>query len=121
MGIQFCFRGMKPPLPTIRSRIIAERVAARLVAAVNMDSFHWEAEELPARLADVTQEIMRCGRPETVFTRLEKQQHPVDDTGRRGAHPYGWEGIDEHCRAIAKGIADEEIAKAIGRHKREFG
>lgn len=121
MSIQFCFSGLKPSPPTIRSRIVAERVAARLVAEVNVDDLYWEPEEIPTRLADVTREIMRYGRPETVFSRLYKQQHPIDDTGRRGGHPYGWEGIDEYCRAIAKGIADEETAKAVGRHKREFG
>ena len=121
MSIQLCFSRMKPPPPTIRNRLIAEHVAARLVAAVNIDYFYWEPEEIPTRLADVAYEIMRCGRPETVFSRLLKQQHPVDDTGRRGAHPYGWEGLDEHCRSIAGEIADEEIATAVGRHKRAFG
>ena len=121
MSIQSCFSGMKPPLPTIRSRSVAERVAARLVAEVNIDYFYWEPEEIPTRLADVTHEIMRCGRPETVFSRLYKQQLPIDDTGQRGGHPYGWEGIDEYCRVVAKGLADEETAKAADRHKRVFG
>ena len=117
MSIQYCFSGMKPKSPTIRSQSVAERVAARLVAAVNVDYFYWEHDEIPSRLADVTQEIMRCGRPGTVFIRLRKQ-YPIDAAG---CHPYGWEGLDEHCQSIARVIADEEIATAVDRHKMDFG
>ena len=118
MSIQNCFPRMKPPPPTIRNRSVAECIAGRLVAEVNPDYLYWEPEEIPTRITDVTHEIMRCGRPETVFSRLCKQQ-PVDDDGC--GCPYGWEGIDQYCRGRAREIADEEVAKAVSRHKKDFG
>ena len=95
---QACFLGLKPPVPTMRTPRVARAIAQRIVKTVNDDDFYWEPEEVPERIADVTEEIVRCGRPATVFSRLDKR-----DTD---ANHYGWEDIDEHCRAIADEIAE---------------
>jgi hypothetical protein len=112
---------MKPKPPTIRTRRVAERIARRIVEYLNPEGCVWDDDELPERLTDVTEEIMRCGRPGTVISRLWKKQPPIDDTGERGTHPYGWEGLDEDCRAIATTIAREELARAKAEYVREFG
>ena len=104
---------IRPPKPTIRDPIVAERIARRIVAEVNLDEFYWKTAELSDRIWDVQQEIVRCGNVPTVFSRLYRKQPPVSDRGDRGGHPYGWEGIDEHCRCIADDIAVEEVAKAV--------
>lgn len=101
-------RSCRPPRPTIQSERVATAIARRIVAEVNLDDFYWEPEEISERIADVSDEIQRCGRPETVFSRLHKRQHLVSCSGE-----YGWEGIDEHCRAIADEIAAEELQAAI--------
>lgn len=108
-----CMKSCRPPKPTFTSERVATAIARRLVAEVNLDEFYWEADEIEERILDVRDEIMRAGRPTTVFTRLWKRQPPVSCNGERGAHPYGWDGIDEHCRAIADGIAEEELQAAI--------
>ena len=120
MSRQLCFGGLKPEPPTIRSRRVAERIAKRIVAEVNLDEFYWTTKEVSDRIADVANEIARCGRPATVFARLWKRQPPISCNGERGAHPYGWEGIDERCRAIADEIASEELKKAMVQYERDY-
>lgn len=119
-GQQLCFPGLKPSKPTIRTPRVAERIAKRIVAAVNLDEFYWESSEIPDRVFDVAQEIMCCGRPATVFGRLQRKSPPVTNAPRseRVCHPYGWEGIDEHCREIADEIETEELRRAIGEWQR---
>lgn len=117
---QKCFDDLRPDPPTIRTARVAHAIAARIVKAVNLDEFYWTFEELPERIADVEREIVRCGRPASVFERLHRQQPPVSDGGERGGHPYGWEGIDEHCYHIADEIAAEELEKALCEYKRDY-
>ena len=118
---QRCFPGLKPKPPTIRTPRVARRIAERIVAAVNPDEFHWERDELPDRIEDVTREIIRVGHPATVFSRLYQQQPVYADTGRRGGHPYGWEGIAEHCRQIAQEIAEEALQDELEQYQRAYG
>jgi len=115
-AIKFC----RPPKPTITSERVAEAIAKRIVAEVNLDECYWEADELEERILDVCGEIMRAGRPATVFSRLYRRQPLVNDRGDRGGHPYGWEGIDEHCRAIAGEIAEEELHAAVQWWKKRY-
>jgi len=65
-------------------------------------------------------EIMRCGRPATVTGRLYRKQPLQDDNGEWVTHPWGWEGIDEHCRAIGDRIAKEELAKAMEKWEERY-
>lgn len=111
-------RHLKPPRPTIRTQAVARRIAQRIVSEVNLDEFYWERHEIEDRVDDVTREIMRVGRPRTVFHRLYLQQ-PLFD-GQRGGDPYGWEGIEEHCESIADEIADEELRKAVEEYERRY-
>ena len=113
MAKQLCFPGCKPKRPTIRSWAVAERIARRLVAVVNPDEFHWSNEEIGDRIADVTAEIMRMGRPATVFARLWKRGGCVMD-------PYGWEGIDEDCRQVADDIEADELQRAVRQYERDY-
>lgn len=115
--IQTCFPGMRPKRPTMRTRRVAEAIARRIVEEVNIDDFYWTREELPDRIADVAEEIMRRGPVQSIFYRLWKGQPPFDSSGR----PYGWEGIDDHCNAIVHEIAHEELARAVREHERSFG
>lgn len=112
MTKQLCLRGLKPSRPTIQTKRVAEAIATRIVKEVNLDDFYWTPSELPDRIEDVTQEIMRCGNPATVFTRLRKSRGATD--------PYGWEGINEHCRHIGDEIASEELQNAIDKYFRDF-
>ncbi len=113
---QITFTGMpRPKRPTIRDEAVALRIAERLVAAVNIDDFYWEADESPDRVLDVQQEIMRVGRVATVFHRLWKRRQ-----GDYGSRPYDWEGLDEHCRTIADQIVDEELIVAISRYNIQY-
>jgi predicted DNA-binding protein (UPF0278 family) len=105
----------------MRTERVAKAIAARIVAEVNLDDFYWTPEEVPERIEDVTKEIVRCGRPASVFYRLWKQQHPISDSGLRADDPYGWEGIDEHCRHIGNEIAREEVQKAVDQYERDYG
>jgi len=82
-------RHVHPPKPTIRSEHVARLVAERIVCEVNVDEFYWTRDEVPDRIADVAKEIMRCGRPATVFGRLWRQQPPVNCRGDRGRHREG--------------------------------
>ena len=91
------------------------RIAERIVSEVNLDEFYWTAEELPVRIWDVQQEIMRRGNVPMVFARLHKAEG-LDVGGGK----YGWEGIDEHCRMIGQEIAGEEKAKAIVEWNRRY-
>lgn len=104
--------GLKPPAPTICDERVALRVAERLVAAVNINYFYWPADEVEERITDVWREIVRVGRPATVFSRLDRQAPDG---------PYGWEGTDEYCRKIAGGIAAEVLGAAKRRHKERHG
>lgn len=121
MPIQKCFRGLKPDPPTIHTASVAMRIAERIVKAVNLDDFYWCPEELPERIEDVATEIVRNGEPTTVFFRLHRKQAPISDSGEKSTSPYGWEGIDEHCRAIATAIATEELASAMQQYRRDYG
>ena len=121
MPKQICFPGLKPPVPTMRTIRVVVAIARRIVEIVNLDDFYWESSEIPERITDVAAEIMRCGRPLSVFQRLHHQQPPISDSGERGGHPYGWDGIDDHCRAIADDIAREEVEKAVAQHKLIYG
>ena len=112
-------KSCRSPRPTIRDPLVAERIAKRIVAEVNLDEFYWTAAELPDRIWDVTQEIILAGNPRTVFSRLYRKQPPCSCSGERGGHPYGWEGIDEHCDVIADEIANDELFAARDEwHKR---
>lgn len=110
-----------PPKPTIRTDYVAERIAKRIVEEVNLDEFYWTNNELPDRVWDVQQEIMREGKPATVFVRLEKRQPLLTCGGRRVTHPYGWEGMDDHCRCCAPDIAREELQSAIDDWRERYG
>jgi hypothetical protein len=88
-------------------------IAKRIVEEVNLDEFYWEAHEIEDRILDVRDEIMRSGRPATVFSRLYDRQPPINDRGDKAGEPYGWDGIDEHCRHIADQIAEEELQAAV--------
>jgi hypothetical protein len=118
--VQRCFDGLRPLPPTIRSRSVAVKVAKRIVKEVNLDDFYWAPEELPDRIADIADEIMRAGNPATVITRLHEKQ-PLPDGGIRAGHPYGWGGIDEHCRAIGDEIAAEVVREANTEYRRDYG
>ena len=111
----------KPPRPMVRTEYVARAVAKRIVADVNLDEFYWSEEEVPERILDIQHEIMRVGRPATVFGRLYWQQPIINDAGERSGHPYGWEGIDAHCRAIASEIAAEELRKAVKYWEQRYG
>jgi hypothetical protein len=120
--IQTCLPGLKPKPPTIRSARVAAAIARRIVAAVNDDDFYWSPEDVPERIADVQREIMRCGRPAIVFLRLYSQQpFRTDGGGERVTDPYGWDGIHNHCSAIAAEIAAEEVEKAVTEYERQYG
>lgn len=114
-------RRVRPPRPTIRDERVALAIAKRIVTGVNPDNFHWDDCEIKDRIFDVQQEIMRCGRPATVFGRLRQRQPPVSCDGRRSAHPYGWEGIAEDCREIADEIAQQELATAVVHYIKRYG
>ena len=114
MTHQRCFTGMRPPQPTLRTRAVAEEVARRIVVEVNLDDFYWTAEEVPERIADVAEEIMRVGLPATVFTRLYGKQ------SARSGHPYGWDGIGEHCGHIADDIVTDGVSKAVKDYHRDY-
>lgn len=119
---QKCFPGLKPIVPTIRTPSVARRIAERIVAAVNLDDFYWTPSEVPDRIEDVAAEIVRCGRPATVIDRLHRKSPWVSDERReRVTEPWGWDGINNHCRDIADGIAEEELDAAIERYRWEFG
>lgn len=109
--------GLRPPRPTIRDERVALRIAERLVYLVNAGDgyFHWSAETVDDRVTDVWREIMRVGRPATVFARLERQQPP------NAPCIYGWEGIDDDCRQAADEIAAEELAAAVKRYDERYG
>ena len=121
MSKQTCLPGLNPMPPTMRTPSVAHRIAERIVKEVNLDDFYWTPDELPERITDVAKEIVRVGRPGSVFSRLWKRQPPFNDDGERGGHPYGWEGIDEHCRHIAGEIAEEEVEAAVEKHRRNYG
>ena len=115
------FAGMpKPDPPTICTEDVALAIAKRLVSEVNLDDFYWSPEEINNRIWDVQQEIMRCGRPATVFSRLERRQPLASCSGERVTHPYGWEGIDEHCRCIGAEIAEEELRCALDEYASRY-
>lgn len=116
-----CMQGIKPPRPTMRTEQVALRIAERIVKEVNLDDYYWEPRELPDRIWDVQQEIIQAGYPAGVFWRLWKKQPLISCKGERGLHPYGWKEIDDHCRHIADGIADEETAKAVAEWRRRYG
>jgi len=105
---------IRPPKPSIRDEAVSLRIAERIVREVNLDEFYWTAEELPDRIFDVQQEIMRCGNVPTVFTRLHKAEN------QDGGGKYGWDGIEDHCRQIGQDLADEEHGKAITEWKRRY-
>jgi hypothetical protein len=106
---------IRPPKPTSRDEAVSLRIATRIVQEVNLDEFYWTAEELPDRIWDVQQEIMRSGYAKTVFARLHKAEGPDVGGGK-----YGWEGIDEHCRAIGQDITWDELAKAVKAWKERY-
>lgn len=108
MPKQLCFRGLKPTVPTLRTPSVARRIAERIVAEVNLDEFYWEADSLPDRIADVTEEIVAHGNPKTVMDRLRRKM------------PHGWDAIVEHCRAIAGDIAREEVEKAVEEYRQHY-
>ena len=108
-------RTIRPTRPSIRDEAVARRIAERIVREVNMDDFYWTPEELPERIWDTQQEIMRAGNVPTVFTRLHKAEGADAGGGK-----YGWEGIDEHCRHIGQEIADEEHDKAIAEWRSRY-
>lgn len=114
-------RNLRPPRPSIRDEVVALRIAERLVSEVNLDDFYWTPEELPTRVWEIQQEIMRKGDVRNVFARLYRRQPPVSCSGERGGHPYGWEGIQEHCYEIGQDIADDEQSKAIAKWKARYG
>lgn len=119
---QLCFPNLRPAPPTIRTPSVARRIAERIVAEVNLDEFYWPKETLPDRIADVAEEIQRCGRPATVFDRLHSAEPFLTDEKReRITGHYGWHGIAEHCEHIADAIAAEELAAAVERHRSEYG
>lgn len=123
MGKQLRFasmRSLRPPRPTIQDEGVALSIARRIVAEVNLDEFYWAADEVPDRIYDVQQEIMRAGNPAEVFDRLWCRQPPINCRGERGGHPYGWECIDEHCRHIADDIARDELAKARAAYAKRY-
>lgn len=116
------FKSMpRPPRPTIRHERVAMKIAKRIISEVNLDDFYWKPSELPDIIEDVAFEIMRCGRPATVFGRLLSKQPLASCNGERITHPYGWEGIDDHCRYIADDIAAEELQAAIETHNNLMG
>jgi len=117
---QKCFAGCHPQRPTIRTPHVAEKIARRIVAAVNTDEFYWAADEIEDRVWDIQQELVRRGRPRTVFLRLEHLQRLGAYSRDRVTRPYGWEGIDEHCRDIGDTIAATVLAKAITTWEREY-
>jgi hypothetical protein len=110
----------KPLPPTIRDETVARQIAKRIVATVNLDEFYWLAEEIDDRVLDVQWEIMRCGRPATVFSRLERRQPLASCRGDRVTHPYGWEGIDEHCRNIGDEIAQSVLNEARKQYRDRY-
>lgn len=121
---QLRFPGMKklkPPRPTIRSEDVALAISKRIVSAVNPDDFHWEPSEIEDRIFDIQQEIMLAGYPATVIGRLWKKQRPCNDKGDRGGHPYGWDGLEQDCRAVAAEIAAEEQDKALTKWNARYG
>jgi hypothetical protein len=113
-------KGIKPPPPSYQDEKIAEQIARRIVAAVNMDECYWVAGEIEDVVYDVMLEIMRAGHPRTVFRRLEKRQPPLSCYGERATHPYGWEGIDDHCNHVADDIAADVMAAARAEYKERY-
>jgi len=103
---------LRPPRPTTRDKKVARRISERLVCEVNLDDFYWEPSEIEDRVLDVTAEIVLNGEPAKVFHRLAKKY--------TGADPYGWEGIDDHCRAIADEIEAEEVQKARREYAKRY-
>lgn len=113
-------KNLRPPKPTVNDECVARRIAERIVAEVNLDDFYWTPDETPRLMDEMTGEIMRAGRPRTVVRRLYKNQPLVSDNGQRGGHPWGWEGIEEHCFAIADKIEAEEINAAVEHWQKRY-
>ena len=111
---------IQPPFPTIRHERIAKRIAERIVAAVNLDDFYWESGEIADRIYDIQQEIMLGTDPRGVIDALYWKQPPFNCLGQRGGHPYGWDGIHEHCEHIASDIASEELRDAVRAYRRTW-
>lgn len=113
-------RTLRPPKPTIRDVNVALLIAMRIVDEINLDEYYWKFEELPDRICDIQYEIMLAGKPATVFRRLEKKQPIILHNGTRGMWPYGRDGLERHCEAIADDIASEELAKAVKHWYRRY-
>lgn len=113
-------RQLRPPKPTAHDEGVALKIAERIVAEVNLDEFYWTVEEVPQRVDEMVEEIIKKGRPRTVVHRLWKNQPLVSDDGTRGSHPWGWEGIEEHCFAIADKIEAEEVKAAVDHWMKRY-
>jgi len=110
-----------PPRPTIRSESVAYQIAKEIVETVNLDEVYWTADELNDRIFDVQHDIMENGNPADVFERLHrKSPFKTDEQRERVTAPYGWEGIDEHCRHIAGMIAEEKLVDAVDAWKERY-
>lgn len=115
------FENIRPPAPTIRDERVALAIARRIVAEVNLDDFYWATEEIPDRVFDVQQELIRGIVPADIFAALELKQPFISCERReRVLHPYGYEGIDEHCRHIANEIADQELETAVDAWRERY-
>jgi len=114
-------KSIVPPRPTIQSERVAYEIAREIVVEVNLDDVYWNADELDDRIFDVQQEIMARGNPASVFDRLyHKQPFRTDEKRERVTAPYGWEGIDEHCRWIADEIAERKLTEATKAWEKRY-
>lgn len=105
-------RSFRPPRPELTDEPIARAVAERLVAALNDRIDCWEESEIPQRVEEITNEIIRTGRPAIVIGRLHQRQPPISCRGQRSHRPYGWEGLEDHCWRVADSIAAEVVGRA---------
>lgn len=102
------FEKIIPPKPTIRDEAVARTIAERIVEIVNLDDFYWTESQCEEHIFEAQQKIMLGCAPAKVFA--DQAQWQGDDM----------EAIDDHCRAIADGIASEALQEAIARWRERY-
>ena len=104
------FEAVRPPKPCRRHEEVAEKIARRIVAELNLDDFYWDGPQIKQHIDQMTLAIM-AGVPVGARLIIHLQRKHGD---------WDWEDVADHCAHCGPPIEREVVAEAVARWRERY-
>lgn len=111
---------IKPEPPKFTNESIAEKIANAIYEDLNIEECYWTPSERENIIDKMVSMLIKRECIPGLFFHLRRSQHPIDDRGTRGLHPFGYEGVQNYPERLMVAIAKEILDAALTEYEEKY-